>query len=80
MPLTGLTGEWSRGADGSSSSTERVLGERTCSVKVSNCERFFSAAGRNIFIDLLLFTCPAARLSLRGEAGYMGELVPGPPG
>ena len=76
MPLTGLTGEWSRGAEGSSSSTERVLGERTCSVKV----RGSFQQGRNIIIDLLLFTCPAARLSLRGEAGYMGELVPGPPG
>ena len=42
MPLTGLTGEWSRGAEGSSSSTERVLGERTCVVEVNNCERFFS--------------------------------------
>ena len=79
MPLTGLTGEWSRGAEGSSSSTERVLGERTCGGKVNNCESFFQQ-GRNIIIDLLLFTCPAARLSLRGEAGYMGELVPGPPG
>ena len=41
MPLTGLTGEWSRGADGTSSSTERVLGERTCRGEVNN-SRFYS--------------------------------------
>ena len=41
MPLTGLTGEWSRGADGTSSSTESVLGERTCRGEVNN-SRFYS--------------------------------------